>query len=139
VTRKTFLLADVVFVGWCPSCGEYSCASIAPDVAGRCEHCIGGRKVAIRCEVAGYTCRCCGCDDLHACPEGCSWVEPDLCSTCADLRDRVLVLVDFGAAKREQLEEVLPEVEPIFLDQVLEAMVAERQLGVRGGRSFEVR
>lgn len=28
-------------------------------------------------------CRVCGCDDFHACPDGCSWVEPDLCSTCA--------------------------------------------------------
>lgn len=28
-------------------------------------------------------CRVCGCDDFHACPGGCSWAEPDLCSTCA--------------------------------------------------------
>lgn len=28
-------------------------------------------------------CRVCGCDDFHACPDGCSWVEPDLCSACA--------------------------------------------------------
>jgi hypothetical protein len=27
-------------------------------------------------------CRVCGCDDLHACPGGCHWVEPDLCSNC---------------------------------------------------------
>ena len=27
-------------------------------------------------------CRICGCDDFHACPGGCSWVEPDLCSAC---------------------------------------------------------
>ncbi len=29
-------------------------------------------------------CRGCGCDDDHACPGGCRWVEPDLCSACAD-------------------------------------------------------
>jgi hypothetical protein len=28
------------------------------------------------------TCRICGCTDDHACPEGCSWVEEDLCSAC---------------------------------------------------------
>lgn len=28
-------------------------------------------------------CRECGCTDDCACPGGCWWVEPDLCSTCA--------------------------------------------------------
>lgn len=28
-------------------------------------------------------CRVCGCTDQCACPGGCSWVEPDLCSACA--------------------------------------------------------
>lgn len=27
-------------------------------------------------------CRVCGCTDDIACDEGCSWVEPDLCSAC---------------------------------------------------------
>lgn len=27
-------------------------------------------------------CRKCGCTDDKACPGGCSWVEPDLCSAC---------------------------------------------------------
>lgn len=27
--------------------------------------------------------RVCGCDDFHACPGGCSWVEDDVCSACA--------------------------------------------------------
>lgn len=27
-------------------------------------------------------CRVCGCDDFHACPGGCFWVEDDLCSAC---------------------------------------------------------
>jgi len=27
-------------------------------------------------------CRVCGCTDDHACPGGCYWVEPDLCSAC---------------------------------------------------------
>lgn len=29
------------------------------------------------------TCRLCDCTDAHGCPEGCYWVEPDLCSVCA--------------------------------------------------------
>jgi hypothetical protein len=27
-------------------------------------------------------CRGCGCTDNSACPEGCEWVEADLCSAC---------------------------------------------------------
>lgn len=29
------------------------------------------------------TCRICGCTDDHACPGGCYWVEPNLCSACS--------------------------------------------------------
>lgn len=28
-------------------------------------------------------CRVCGCTEVNACAGGCSWVEKDLCSTCA--------------------------------------------------------
>jgi hypothetical protein len=37
----------------------------------------------VRASVA--TCRVCGCTDEKACDGGCSWTEPDLCSTCAGL------------------------------------------------------
>ncbi len=30
-------------------------------------------------------CKSCGCSDLVACPDGCFWIEPDLCSACAPL------------------------------------------------------
>jgi hypothetical protein len=30
----------------------------------------------------GPACRVCGCTDDRACPGGCSWAEPDLCSRC---------------------------------------------------------
>lgn len=33
-------------------------------------------------------CRGCGCTDDRACPDGCFWEEPDLCSACA-LEERV--------------------------------------------------
>lgn len=32
-------------------------------------------------------CRICGCTDERPCPDGCWWVEPDLCSTCAERLD----------------------------------------------------
>jgi len=28
-------------------------------------------------------CRICGCTELQACPGGCSWIDKDLCSSCA--------------------------------------------------------
>ncbi|MDD3230486.1 MAG: hypothetical protein PHE09_14900 [Oscillospiraceae bacterium] len=33
-------------------------------------------------------CRVCGCTWDHACPGGCYWVEPDLCSKCAEKLQR---------------------------------------------------
>lgn len=34
-------------------------------------------------DAATQSCRQCGCTDLHACPGGCGWAEPGLCTTCA--------------------------------------------------------
>lgn len=31
------------------------------------------------------TCRYCGCQEYMACPEGCWWIEEDLCSSCESL------------------------------------------------------
>lgn len=31
----------------------------------------------------GPRCRVCGCTEDRACPGGCFWIEPDLCSRCA--------------------------------------------------------
>lgn len=30
----------------------------------------------------GPRCRVCGCSEFDPCPEGCGWVEEDLCSSC---------------------------------------------------------
>lgn len=30
----------------------------------------------------GPVCRECGCSQNDACPEGCAWAEPDLCTAC---------------------------------------------------------
>jgi hypothetical protein len=35
-------------------------------------------------EPAFDSCRICGCTDTQACPGGCYWVEPNLCSACAE-------------------------------------------------------
>jgi len=35
-------------------------------------------------EIEEGVCRVCGCTDAQACPGGCHWVEPDLCSVCKD-------------------------------------------------------
>ncbi|HRH68852.1 MAG TPA: hypothetical protein PLB89_05025 [Flavobacteriales bacterium] len=47
-------------------------------------------------------CRECGCMDTRGCPEGCAWVEPGLCSECAE--NRVVSLknasTDFADALR---------------------------------------
>lgn len=32
--------------------------------------------------IGGASCRVCGCTDDKACPGGCVWAEPDLCSRC---------------------------------------------------------
>jgi hypothetical protein len=34
--------------------------------------------------VSNQKCRVCGCTDDNACPGSCWWVEPDLCSVCAE-------------------------------------------------------
>ena len=37
-----------------------------------------------------WVCRVCGCTDLNACPDGCNWVEPNLCSRCVGLQTKSL-------------------------------------------------
>ncbi|HST80939.1 MAG TPA: hypothetical protein VLL08_04250, partial [Kineosporiaceae bacterium] len=34
-------------------------------------------------------CRVCGCTDDEACPGGCSWSQPEICSTCAARQHRL--------------------------------------------------
>lgn len=59
--------------------------------------------------IGEQTCRFCGCTDLQACPEGCYWVKPGLCSACADeqaneLADAALAWRD--DAGREEFTEI---------------------------------
>jgi hypothetical protein len=34
-------------------------------------------------------CRVCGCSDTKACPSGCTWIEPGLCSSCSGKEPRL--------------------------------------------------
>ncbi len=45
-------------------------------------------------------CRECGCSDSLACPQGCGWAQPDLCSVCAAEVDELadpLAIPELGA------------------------------------------
>lgn len=33
---------------------------------------------------ANQKCRVCGCTEMRACPGGCSWAAPNLCSRCVE-------------------------------------------------------
>lgn len=42
-------------------------------------------------------CRICKCTQYRACPQGCEWVEPDLCSFCKSMIEDIASYV-MGAA-----------------------------------------
>ncbi len=46
-------------------------------------------------------CRECGCTDAAACPRGCSWAEPDLCSACAQPKNDQPTCDLCGRARRD--------------------------------------
>jgi len=46
------------------------------------EHLEAVRLEALRA-ADGMRCRGCGCTEHFGCPDGCFWVTPDLCSSCA--------------------------------------------------------
>lgn len=66
-------------------------------------------------------CRVCGCTDACACPEGCSWVEPGLCSLCAEAEGRV----DVPDAPRSD-EQALSHLRRVGADKPLGYLPRER-------------
>jgi hypothetical protein len=44
-------------------------------------------------------CRECGCSDSLACPQGCGWAQPDLCSVCANELDALADPLDMPASE----------------------------------------
>ena len=50
-------------------------------------------------------CRICGCTDERACAVGCSWIQEDLCSVCADVERAIVDL--FLPRSREAIEKAV--------------------------------
>lgn len=71
IMHSIFVRADgKMFACW--DCGDVIEAKAGDDLEEQV------RKHA--CKVDESACRICGCTKGHACPGGCAWVEPDLCS-----------------------------------------------------------
>lgn len=76
----------------CPQCdsGDVTKAYRLPAGTWKCQTCGavwrrrgGPQRERDRAKASGeQVCRVCGCSDLDACPGGCAWVAPDLCSAC---------------------------------------------------------
>ncbi len=68
----------------CPWCGTFSPAPCPECLAQlRAEH----RAMEIERQIEQSrdgVCAVCGCTPERACPGGCVWIEPDLCSRCAE-------------------------------------------------------
>ena len=57
---------------YCPNCGQRA----------KWPKAVSGISTVAKGE-SERKCRVCGCTDDYGCPEGCWWVEPNLCSRCA--------------------------------------------------------
>lgn len=64
-------------------------------------------------DIVEQKCRVCGCTEMQACPGGCYWVTPDLCSACqVDERDANAVVACSGGLLRiaqERLRQLAEE------------------------------
>lgn len=58
-------------------------------------------------------CRSCGCTDRCGCEAGCSWFEPDLCSSCANGDDPSMADGDMDDASTETPEEVMRDLRDV--------------------------
>ena len=67
----------------CPVCGRFSYSSVPLEAQAddSCPYPFCEGHVIPAPE--DQKCRVCGCTWDHACPGGCYWVEPALCSRCA--------------------------------------------------------
>ncbi len=96
--RKAFALACRVLED-CASCpADNAGLDLWPECNGEAEWC-GDRgmwacwqKYFLERVESEPVCRVCGCTENNACPGGCSWVEPDLCSGCAEGEDDGLLI-----------------------------------------------
>lgn len=79
--------ADIARVDWWPECNGEA-GSCGDDDIWKC-----WQKYFLERVDQEPVCRICGCTQENACPGGCYWVEPDLCSGCANPEDYVEVFV----------------------------------------------
>ncbi len=67
----------------------------------------GKRISCSKCPYLKQKCMFCGCTDDHACPGGCSWIEPNVCSRCKDrLRGNDLISGDEIKALRNRAKTI---------------------------------
>ncbi len=73
----------------------------------------------------GQTCRVCGCTDLDGCPEGCFWVEEDLCSECTP--EALLLKLEDGIDTEilDRIEKVLDGRQQFMSRMALEIMTED--------------
>lgn len=80
-------------------------------------------------------CRICGCTDDEACEGGCSWVEEDLCSTCADALDPFVHITDDVARRdallHETIDGILQEDDAPAISILVSSGVAEEMRALR--------
>ena len=83
-------LREPVPLKWVPSLSP-NAAELIPNGEPKCPHCGDYPYSLERCVFCGQRftkverrCRVCGCTDECGCPEGCWWIEDDLCSSCGD-------------------------------------------------------
>jgi hypothetical protein len=62
------------------TCKAAKCVGVKPDIKECIQCCINW----LNSEPDEPECRVCGCTEFNACAGGCYWVEPDLCSRCAE-------------------------------------------------------
>ncbi|HEY2088541.1 MAG TPA: ParB/Srx family N-terminal domain-containing protein [Mycobacterium sp.] len=91
--------------------------------------------------VAARACRSCGCTDAAACPGGCCWVEPDLCSACVpvvadlpvdvapirDMRNAIPVTPDPAETRPAPFVRAVP-CSLLFVDHSYQRAADERRL-----------
>lgn len=67
-------------------------------------------------------CRLCGCMDERACPSGCSWVGPDLCSACAHVTPATFHTTEAAAPDAVDALQDVVDATHLLLDTTPEAM-----------------
>lgn len=80
--------------------------------------------------VTPRTCKVCGCTDAEACPGGCSWAQPAICSTCANrqllLDEQRLATMRAQQSAAEQQADLVAKAR-VLADEQLEVAKMQRE------------